>query len=301
MRIQFKIFRKDIIDCSSCHNTIYPDPESRDILLQILLKVCESDVVSRIGQFTVRLDTLELQSPMVKGWDDRRSKEGGSGYEFLTDKEAEQNKISGLFVENEEDAKERIKNLSYFKSYKTTKAYYIKPGLEGIRKAISYITDLYNYNRDNLPNHLRYIKLRHFSFSMGVIWKMNEHWTVRDGVCDYISYEHDTLGCDSSDSGFGFGFGNFGGDSLDIYYSPDYLEHLDAIQKILDEIAPGTYEADPLDRDELLQAGFLKREGRNHVKISMEEGDKLVENFDNILFRRELKEDYRKKLDDDEI
>jgi len=298
MKIQFKIFRKDIIDCSSCHNTIYPDPESRDILLQILLKVCESDVVSRIGQFTVRLDTIELQSPKVDG---SSYHEGGEEYTFLTGKLAEDNKLSGLYVENEKEAKERIKNLGYFRSSKTTSAFYIEPGLEGIRKAINYITSLYNDNRENLPNHLKDIELRHFTFSMGVIWKMNETWKIRDGVCDYISYEHDTLGCGSDESGFGFGFGNFGGDSLDIYYSPSYLDHLDAIQRIINDIAPGKYEADPLDREELLQAGFLKREGRNHVKISMEEGSRLEQNFDNIMFKREFKEEYWNKLGDDNI
>ncbi len=60
MKIQFKIYNIDTVDCSSCPNTIYPDPESIDILLKILERVFESDIVHRIGSFTFLLDDIEL-------------------------------------------------------------------------------------------------------------------------------------------------------------------------------------------------------------------------------------------------
>ena len=67
MKINFKIYNLDIIDCSSCSNSIFPDPESQKVLLEILLRVCESDVVTIIGRFYVNINNFELQSPRVIG------------------------------------------------------------------------------------------------------------------------------------------------------------------------------------------------------------------------------------------
>ncbi len=48
-------------------NSIYPNPESRDILLEILLKICESDIVAAMDAFIFGLITLnyDLQTHVV--------------------------------------------------------------------------------------------------------------------------------------------------------------------------------------------------------------------------------------------
>ena len=125
MKIQFKIYNIDFIDCSSCYNTIFPDPESHEILLEMILRVCESDVISRIGQFEFWLDDIELQSANIYGSDYEGWKRDESSYDLHTGEYAERNKISGLYIEREDDARERIKNLKYFRRRNTQKAFYM--------------------------------------------------------------------------------------------------------------------------------------------------------------------------------
>ncbi|UCC20827.1 MAG: hypothetical protein JSV62_05985 [Promethearchaeota archaeon] len=302
MEFQFKIYNKEVIDCSTCHNTIYPRPESREVLLEVLLRVSESDVVSRIAEFNVQLDDIELQSPRIYGADDKYDMErDNSEYTFQTGSLATKNKLSGLFVENENDAKERIKNLKYFRHQYTKKAFYMEPGLEGIQKAINYIKLLYDKEQQKLPPYLKDFDLKYFSFSINVIWGMDERYRVKDGICDRIDTEHDYLNAGIYDSKFGFGFGNFGGESIDIYTNPYYLEHLDKIQEILDEIAPGIYEADPYEREELLQAGFLRREERKHAMIPREEAREMELRYDEIMSEKiaqEFKEKYGREMED---
>lgn len=171
MKFQFKIYNIDIVDCSSCPNTIYPDPESRDILLEILIRVCESDVVFRIGRFKFWLDNIELQSPNVYGTDYKDWEDEDSRYDSQTGKEAEINKLLDLHVEREGDTRERIKKLKYFERQNTKKAFYIELGLKGIKKGINYINALYNNQRESLPNYLKDLNLKHFRFEGGVIWR----------------------------------------------------------------------------------------------------------------------------------
>ena len=265
MKIQFKIYNIDIIDCSSCYNLIYPNPASREILLEMILRVCESDVISRIGQFKFWLDDIELQSPIVYGAGGYKHKSENSRYNLQVGTKAELNKLSGLYVELKEDALERIIEPSWegrHGLFICNRVFYIEPGLNGIRKAIMYIRSLYSNQRNNLPDYLKELNLKHFGFSSGIIWRMNKDWgKSKDGIFESIDYERDRIGASSTESGIEFGFGNFGGDSPDIYTSERYLTHLNKITEVLDGIAPGKYMAGPDEMEELLKVDVLKKEG----------------------------------------
>ncbi len=286
MKFQFKIHNIDIIDCSSCPNTIYPDPESREVLFKILQRVCSSDVVAAIGKLTIWLDDIELQSPNVYGKDYEDCKKDDSRYNLQTGMKADFNKITGLFVENEDDARKRIKESSEKRRY-GRQAYHIEPGLKGIKKAISYINSLYENKKRDIPDYLKSIDFKHFRFDIDVIWGMNRDWKKsKEGIYNYINNEHDGITAGSSPSGCYFSFSNFGGDAYHIFASKSYLEHLNKIQKILDGIAPGIYEADPYDRDDLLKAGFLKREGRKHIIPNDNEAVIMEEKIEEILLEK---------------
>ena len=101
MKFTIKIYNPDIIDCSSCPNAIYPNPDSIELLLDILLKVCESDVVAKIGTFNflINSDEVKLYCPPVCGTADR----SGEIDIICSRKQDEENKISCLFQEGSSD------------------------------------------------------------------------------------------------------------------------------------------------------------------------------------------------------
>ncbi len=260
----------------------------------MILKIFESDVIYRIGHFNFWLDDIELQSPAVLAVDDIDGIQDTSRCNLQVGSKAERNKISGLYVELEEDAKNRIKEPTSegkYGMFKCTRSFYLDPGLEGIRKVIQYIKSLYNNQKDNLPSYLKDLKLRHFGFTSSVVWGMNKEWrTSKDGKIDYIDYEHDTFGGSSTASGIGLEFGNFGGDSFDIYTSEYYLDHLNAITKVLDEIAPGMYTAGPDEMEYFLEYEILKKEGRRLVSGDEGQLKQNIERYEADSFVRDLDE-----------
>ena len=64
---------------------------------------------------------------------------------------------------------------------------------------------------------------------------MNEESDIVNGLCDFIS-GHDTIGVRSIESDMSFGFGNFGGNSSAIFTSLRYLDHLNRITEVINEI-----------------------------------------------------------------
>lgn len=298
MEFKFKIYNREIIDCSSCQNTIFPDPESQEILLEILLKICESDVVAAIGSFTITLNDIELQSPGVDGTEYLSDNDS---FELQKGIDAERNKVAGLYVEKEAIVRKRHRE----KALELDKALiYIEPGLSGIKKAVQIIQSSLKNERNNLPDYLQNLELKKFSFRMGVIWGMNKQWhKLPNGEYEYINYEHDYIEGKHDFSGCSFKFGNFGGDSFDILNSESYLNHLNAIQDVLDEVVPGNFEADPIDdRDNLIKSGVLKKEGRRHIVQNMEDFRKVVHDYDKnkreeeIKFMNEITEKAKKLL-----
>ncbi|GAI59142.1 unnamed protein product, partial [marine sediment metagenome] len=244
-------------------NSIYPDPESRDIILQILLKLCESDVVAAIGCFHFRLDNIKLQSPDARGFDYASNNDGERKYKLRTGFDAKLNKLAGLYVEREEKARKRINNSVIEDSY------CIEPGLNGIRKGISYIKSLYKDERDNLPRYLRKINLKYFKFSIGIIWDMDKDRNMlEDGSFEFISYDRDSISGTCGPSGCCFNFYNHDGWDYYLYNKPYFISHLNKIQKILDDISPGKYEPRPEgEYNTLLKLGIINRKGREFYTI----------------------------------
>lgn len=280
MKINFKIYNLDIIDCSSCSNSIFPDPESQKVLLEILLKVCESDVVTIIGQFYVSINNLELQSPRVIGAE--RFEYEGEDYILRMSKADKINKIVGCYVEPYDVFLKRINDPSFKRTYgnvNSNQVHYIEPGLVGIRKVVSYIRLLSENETEKLPEYLKTIELKKFNFSIGVIWGMNREWYEEDdGTFSSIDYDCKIKG-ECGLSGCEFGFSNFGGDSYDIFRDEYYLKHLNTITKIIDEIAPDRYIAGPEDLPNLLDFGVIKKEGS--VLKPVEEDDDFDEKVEN--------------------
>lgn len=285
MDFQFKIYDPTIIDCSTCHNAVFPDPESQKILLEIILRLCESDVVTRIGEFHFWLNDIEFQSPKIIGTDDyyhdRYREREGEVYSLHTSKMDEINKVSGLYVELKEKALKRIKKKyqqGNYSGFKSVEVHYIEPGLEGVRKVINYAKSLINNEPKDLPPYLKDIELNKFALGSGVIWKIDsDTWIMNDGTYGHINYERCYLGGSCTYSGCEFSFGNPGTGDWDIYNSEYYLDHLNNITKILDDISPSKYMAGPVEMPKMLEFGVMKKEGRKLIPV--EESDELRENI----------------------
>lgn len=255
----------------TCFNTIYPDPKSDDHLLTILLNICESELVERIGNFSFWLNDTELTCPNIYGTNcDLRNLETGNYY-IKTRVEALDNKISGLLIESEKDARNRIKKLPWV-------SYYIEPGLNGIRKAIYYIKLLLSNQNGDLPIYLKNMKLSEYRFFMGVIWKMNSHlFEPNKNLYGIIDDESNTIsGGHNKASGYRFSFNNYGDHNYKIYTEKPYLNHLNAITGILDQIAPNKYTAGPDEMDDFIRTGILRKEGKKYIPVK----------FDDIFLKR---------------
>ncbi len=256
------------------HNTVYPEPESLDILLRILLSVCESEAVSAITSIYVYLDDIVIKSPEteVTNYDN-------PDYKLQTGDKAQQNKILNLSIEKEDVALNRLDNQNRTSIF-TTKYYFIESGLEGVRKAVDCLNWIYNNKRKNLPEYLKDVDLTNFSFSVTVIWKMYEEDSkYPDGTFADLGGEADSITAvynhPSVSTPFYFWFSN--DYYIKVYSDERYLKHLDIVQAVLDGIYPGKYEADPCDRDDLTNIGYLKREAGRHKVPSREESFKLEE------------------------
>jgi len=267
MKIHIKIYNKEVIDCSSCHNTVYPDPESSELLLDILQGVCESDAVLVIGEFSVLINDILLQTPKIDV--NNYSK---PNYVLQSGKEAETNRIAKLYIEPEQESRERLRipEHSFIRE-----SHYIEPGLQGVQKGIRYIKSLFKSDRETLPEYLKDEILKKFVVSIEVIWKMDK-WKMGEnfkGNYDHIDSERDLITAISTSSEIKFFFSN--NDNYMIYASKYYLGHLNTIQRVLEQVAPGMYEADPMNREDLLEIGYLKRENRMHIIPNEEERKEL--------------------------
>ncbi len=271
--ITFKIINPEIVDCSSYHSTIYPDPESGLILLQILLGVCESEAVSRIGEFSYGFNNEIYSTPKVDA-----SNYGRPHFQLQQGKEAELNKLDSLYVEPKEYTIKRFKedfkiSVEMGIIENPVEFKYIIPGLDGIRLAVSH---LINILQDQNPPSL-------YGASLGVIWKLEEQYSkLPNGRYDHIDYERSVIQAFFHSSEIRFAFSTHEMTS-EMYSYEEYLTHLDIIQKVLEDVVPGKYEADPFDREDLLVAGFLKRDGWRHIVPKGEEKKKAEEKYRQIL------------------
>jgi len=175
--------------------------------------------------------------------------------------EAEANKIARLYIEPEHEARVRLK---IPENTVIRESHYVEPGLQGIQKGIHYIILFLRDERENLPEFLKKLDRENFTISVGVIWKMDGYFYKNfEGNYDHIDYERDIILAMSHPPEIKFFFSN--NDNCMIYANEDYLEHLNTIQKVLGQVAPGMFEADPMNREDLLEIGYLERKNRMHI------------------------------------
>lgn len=192
------------------------EAEIQTLLLEILLKFCESNLVSTIGEFTVGLNDFKLETRKicVDIYDNKVN------YELHTNWEAEKNKIANLYMENENSARRR-------------NMYYIDPGLKGIRKSIEYIKSLIGDKRKNLPEYLKSIKLRQFYIDIGVIWEPGD-------IYDLIDFEHNTISVNSEFSSITFGLSHDKNNDITTQKT-NLLMWANGIQEIFHEVTPDKF------------------------------------------------------------
>ncbi|GAH36993.1 unnamed protein product [marine sediment metagenome] len=179
--MKFKIINTEVVDCSSSWNEVIPNPQSRSLLLDVFVKVCESDAIEVITENYLCLSFQEhtgelgnyhidvvLRSPSAFGFsEDHGVYKPLKNFILQTGKKAELNKVSGLFIAPENVAYEHL--LNYYDD--SCQTYLIPPGLMGIRRSESIIKAYFSENHTSLPNFLPKKSLSYFSIGAGVIWK----------------------------------------------------------------------------------------------------------------------------------
>ncbi|MFW9972982.1 MAG: hypothetical protein ACFFDF_22545, partial [Candidatus Odinarchaeota archaeon] len=232
--LTFKVFNKEIIDCSSCYNAIYPNPESIDVLLDMIFLICKSPATLAICRIFVELfldnQTIALISPFAEGYGFR------SDNILQIGKEAAENKVAGLYYETEEKLKNRIKPPPHYHPY------YILPiGLNGIEKAIQLIKNIQNAKYEDLPEILRNKKFKSFRFYIWAIWSLEAEFAyheIEEGR-KVFSYSKGTAEFTAESSNLTLTINPYG----DIQLSPHYLKFLDYITEALGTKWPNKYEA----------------------------------------------------------
>ena len=72
MRIEFKLFNPEVVDCSTGYVNIVALKASLKVLLNIILKVGESEFVETVGSFGIRIQSddgslFKFEAPHVCG------------------------------------------------------------------------------------------------------------------------------------------------------------------------------------------------------------------------------------------
>ncbi len=271
MDFHIKISGNDVVDSSS-----------RNILVQILLKICESDVVAAIGSFQFWLDNIELRSPSIHG-DYYIHYEGiQKRFELKLGLNAKNDKLEGIYVEKREETMKRLnKPVSSPSNIEIEAVYFIEPGLTGIRKCVNYVNSILKEERDELPSYLKEFDLKHFDFIINVVWDMNkEKRLTKDGIIQFIDYEQDYLSGSCDRSGCWFNYGNRLEEDFYIYNKPYFIDRLNKIQKILDDITPDSDE--PRGEGEypkILKHGMLNRKGREYYTIDDKSYEEALQSY----------------------
>ena len=251
--MKFKIINTEVVDCSSSWNEVIPNPQSRSLLLDIFVKVCESEAIEVItenslclsfqehtGEFRNYHIDVELRSPSAFGFSQSDNYQPINNFILQTGKKAELNKVSGLFIEPENIAYEHLMNF-YDDSCQT---YLIPPGLMGIRRSESIIKAYFSENHTSLPNFLPKKPLSYFSINAGVIWKSWIDYIDDITYGKIVNYQDesilDGIGAESGEMTIHLGGicvgGQQGRENGDKHY-PD-------IQKVLDENWPDMFKVE---------------------------------------------------------
>jgi len=260
--MKLKIYNPEVVDCSSSWNEMVPNPQSKNLLLDIFVKLCESEAIRIItghslqlsfqkspGRFGLRQAVIGFQSPGVYGFSDEGEDVPLSRYINQCGETAELNKIDGLYLEPETYARERL--LSYGRDL-ADEMHLIPPGLNGIRRSESIIKAYFSGNYSSLPNFLPKEPLRNFSINAGVIWRA---WFLPNlgskiiedpdygTYIDYSNQIRDGISAETWEMSLQLGSicagGQQGRENGDKHY-PD-------IQKVLNDNWPGIFEVKELN------------------------------------------------------
>lgn len=247
--------------------------EARNILLQIVLKLCESDTVAAISSFAFWLDNVVLSSPSTRDAFSMYNEDFKGRYELRTDFGAVKNKLAGLYVIKEIKTNYELRepNKPQFNPDwdEIEASYIIEPGLRGIKKCVRDITSLSRKERDDLPPQLKDMRLSYFRFTIGVVWdKDKENRITEDGAFEFMDHDRDYISGKCDLSSCWLAISSFDERDLKDFKEVSTINHLNGLQKILDEVAPEKFELRPefLNLD-LLNLNVLQRKGRDFYTV----------------------------------
>jgi hypothetical protein len=248
-----KIYNTEVIDCSSSWNEVIPSPESRLLLIDIFIKICESDAVRALAGHSLNLDfkgsldefhyhtDLEFNSPLPFGHISQLDyKHSISSLNYQTGAEAENNKINGLFIESAPLALERI---GIERRYMPYGVHLLPPGLRGIKRSISIVRSYLSHNYKNLPTVCPHLELKNFEFGAVVIWNAWTEYREDSEIGQYISGEYDHIRADSRTMQLHLGGICEGGQQG----RENGAKHYPDIQKVLEEYWPNQFEVRELN------------------------------------------------------
>ncbi|KKM06692.1 hypothetical protein LCGC14_1741450 [marine sediment metagenome] len=248
-----KLYNKDVVDCSSSWNQVIPNPETRQLLVDIFLKICESDAVRAITSHSLQLDfsnssnmenfhtDIEFKSPYT-----HKFSNGGmyppplSTLFYNNDSQAKEDKIDGLFIESETTASSKVEHES--KNLRHT-LHLLPPGLRGLRRAVSIIKAFYSRNPNTLPRFLHNRILKNFRLYASVIWDV---WAIYREDPQYgrvLDGENDSLSADSETMELFLGSFCEGGQQG----RKDGAKHYPDIQRVLEDNWPTLFEVQELN------------------------------------------------------
>lgn len=155
MKIELKIFDPDVVDCSSGFVNIIPKEPTLRLLLEMILKIVESDFIKSIGVFRMSFQgntgaQIHYESPYVcteyqynnKFFESRGVEKQNMNQQHS--EESKKNKTYKLFVESLESASQR-KLL-----FENTQI--VEAGLSGVKEGIRVISTILDGNTSDYPS-----------------------------------------------------------------------------------------------------------------------------------------------------
>jgi len=171
--IKLKIFNPEVVDCSSTWGYLAPPIESLELLVDILLKLLQSNLIINIGEIKLTISPREnsphttYYSPKVidKYFLDVLDYDLDS-YDLYQGLKGEDNKLNELYVEKKEGFEIRIRNLQERLDKKHPQKYkelILSSGIDGVKQAIKIIQDLDMGAEDSSVDYL--------TMYVDIIWK----------------------------------------------------------------------------------------------------------------------------------
>ncbi len=157
IRIDFKLYNAEVVDCSTGYVNIVPDESSLGILLDMVKVIVEAEFVQAIGDFTVRFQgnvgpLITYKSPYISDKYSHKSKYYESygikeeNIKIQDSPQSREDKIFGLFVESFESAQSRNEN--------EANKYILPSGLSGVEGALRIVYAILEKKSDMYPSYI---------------------------------------------------------------------------------------------------------------------------------------------------